>query len=232
MSDPRPLLDGPLPPEVADLLRAAAADAPPEPAASRARVAASMAASSSVEVTSSTPKAIGGGPLSLTVVGLVLVAGAATFVATTTAEPTATVVSAPVAPTTATRPELPSVDSNAASAPPSLRVEDLPAASPALGPSNAPAPPRAANVDELALIDAARADLTAGRPDDALRRVAAYRALGHARTYAVEADVIEIEALSVSGRTAEARERGARFLARHPRSPYEQRIRALLQEQP
>ncbi|OJY17460.1 MAG: hypothetical protein BGO98_00735 [Myxococcales bacterium 68-20] len=231
----RPLLDEPLSGEAAKLLRSAAADAPPHPEASHARVATAMVASPRIEVVTSAAKTIGGAPLAL--VGLVLVAGSAAFIASRSEEPTPTNARTPSATTlpAPAQPEAPSSDDgtvSAASPLPSLRVEDLPSATPKTIASSAPAAPRAAAVDELAMIDAARADLTAGRPDAALQRVAAYRALGRAQTYAVEADVIEIEALSSARRTADARARAERFLKQHPRSPYEQRVRGLLEEMP
>lgn len=237
MSDLRPLLDESLSGEAAKLLRSAAADAPPHPDASHARVAAAMVASPRIDVVTSAAKTIGGAALSLAIAGLVLVAGSAAFIASRSEEPTATKARTPSATTmlAPAQPETPSSDDGtvpAAPPLPSLRVEDLPSASPTTIASSAPAAPRTAAIDELAMIDAARADLTAGRPDAALQRVAAYRALGRARTYAVEADVIEIEALSSARRTAEARARAERFLKQHPRSPYEQRVRGLLEEMP
>lgn len=237
MSDLRPLLDEPLSGEAAKLLRSAAADAPPHPEASHARVAAAMMASPRIEVVTSTGgKAIGGAALSLTLAGLVLIAGSGAFIASRAEGPTPATAHTSSASTMlpAAQPEVPSPGADAvpASPLPSLRVEDLPSASPATAAPTTPAAPRAAAVDELAMIDAARADLAAGRPDAALQRLAAYRALGRAQTYAVEADVIEIEALSSAQRTSEARALAERFLKRHPRSPYEQRIRGLLEEMP
>lgn len=230
MSEMRPLLDESLPADAAALLRSASTDAALASDASRARVAAAMEASPDVQVVVSAAKTAGLPSLALGLVGLALIVGAASFVATKRTESSPPQVATKTVDSTApvTRPESRPEAVPTISPLPSLRVEDLPTAA---VPREAPPAPRT-TTDELAIIDAARAALNGGRADEALRRVETYRALGRAKTYVVEADVIEIEALVGLGRSNEARARAERFLAAHPRSPYEQRIQRLLREVP
>lgn len=98
---------------------------------------------------------------------------------------------------------------------PAARAEDKPAAR------------RQASTDEPQLIERARKAL-ASEPRRALAL-----ALEHQRRFptgalSVERDVITLEALARSGRTAEARRRALAFEARHPGSIHLPRVRALL----
>ena len=81
---------------------------------------------------------------------------------------------------------------------------------------------------ELAAIEAARGVLASGHASDALARVHDYRTTFATPHFSDEADVIEVQALAALGRGDEARTKAQRFLAAHPRSPYAQRIRAVV----
>ncbi len=123
-------------------------------------------------------------------------------------------------------------------APPSMRVDQLPSAR--TGASSAPSSPPPPVVtlartpsrptpnvaDELALIDAARAALTAGQPDSAYSHIQRYRASFPTPHFVNEADALEVQALAALGRSDEATTKAKHFLEAHPRSPYTQRVRA------
>ncbi len=81
---------------------------------------------------------------------------------------------------------------------------------------------------EQALLDTARAALVRGQAPDALAPLAR-----HARQFphgalSEERDALEVNALVASGRYAEARELGERFLAEHPGSLLQPSVRAAL----
>lgn len=80
--------------------------------------------------------------------------------------------------------------------------------------------------DELALIDAARAALAAGRAEQTLGQLGAYRSMFAEPHFADEADTLEIQALAALGRNDEARRKAERFLLTHKQSPYAQRVRS------
>jgi hypothetical protein len=80
--------------------------------------------------------------------------------------------------------------------------------------------------DEIALIDAARAALTAGRSEETLAKLGAYRSTFAEPHFGDEADTLEIQALAALGRSEEARRKADRFLSTHEKSPYAQRVRS------
>jgi hypothetical protein len=81
--------------------------------------------------------------------------------------------------------------------------------------------------DELAAIDAVRSALGARAPDRALDRITRYRSTFTTPNFADEADTLEIQALAALGRVDQAREHAERFLEAHPNSPYKERVRAV-----
>jgi RNA polymerase sigma-70 factor, ECF subfamily len=95
--------------------------------------------------------------------------------------------------------------------------------------SNKPASAAALQL-ELAQLDAARARLAAGGADDALALLAAYDRSSPRGVLGLEAEVLRIDALSRSGRGAQARARAQAFLARHPTSVLAARVRRIVAE--
>lgn len=80
---------------------------------------------------------------------------------------------------------------------------------------------------ELARLDAARRKLAVGQPEHALTLLDDYdRALPRG-VLKLEAEVLRIDALSRSGRLAQAQARAASFLARHPNSVLAARVRRI-----
>lgn len=126
---------------------------------------------------------------------------------------------------------LSSRSSVAAAAPVAVELPVTPAAAvPAksLNPPAARAPSGAEALRlELAQLDRARAALAAGRADAALVTLDAYERSTPRAVLRLEAEVLRIDALSRSGRTAQARARAAAFLARHPKSVLAARVRQL-----
>jgi hypothetical protein len=119
---------------------------------------------------------------------------------------------------------------------PSLRVDELPAASSSVArpPSTRAsserrkpgALPEAALEDELQNIYAAQAALTANRPAVTLDLVARYRSSFRAPRFSDEADALEVQALMALGRRDEATTKAERFIVTYPDSPYGQRVRS------
>lgn len=81
---------------------------------------------------------------------------------------------------------------------------------------------------ELNLIDGARAALLRGEPSSALRTLQTYRSQFPRGALQAEATVQRVEALIAIGDRGSASTIGESFLARHPESPYSQRIASLL----
>lgn len=120
----------------------------------------------------------------------------------------------------------------------SVKVEDLPFAPPASSKPSASAPPSsrsaspalsgAAFLDDLALVERIRTQLSRGDTDACLRSIDDYYALHRGGAFTQEVDVMRIEALATSGTRDAARAAGRRFLSQHPTSPYVDRVRSVL----
>lgn len=82
---------------------------------------------------------------------------------------------------------------------------------------------------EVARMTSVRAALAAGEAERALQGLAAYEAEFPAGAFTIEVSVLRIEALVRSGRAAEARDLGARFLAQHPSGASARRVTLSLQ---
>jgi hypothetical protein len=80
---------------------------------------------------------------------------------------------------------------------------------------------------ELAQLDAARSKLASGRSDEALALLDAYDRSVPRGVLKLEAEVLRIDALSRSGRTALAQSRARAFLSRHPKSVLAARVRRI-----
>jgi hypothetical protein len=80
---------------------------------------------------------------------------------------------------------------------------------------------------ELGQLDAARSKLAAGRSEEALAVLDAYDRSAPRGMLKLEAEVLRIDALSRSGRTAQAQSRARAFLERHPKSVLAARVRRI-----
>lgn len=129
------------------------------------------------------------------------------------------------------------------SAPPAARVTEAPlAVSAEPSPAPSPAPRRATSARaeasvaaqpdlsrDIAALDEARRALRSGRTRDALAALERYDAeFGKNAALRVEAHVLRIEALARSGETARAQALAQKFIQQNPKSPYVERLRALL----
>lgn len=85
---------------------------------------------------------------------------------------------------------------------------------------------------ELASLDEARRALARNEPGAALRALDDYSRSFPERRLGSEATVLRVEALSAAGDRARARRVGEDFLRTHPKSPYEKRIRSLIESVP
>jgi alpha-beta hydrolase superfamily lysophospholipase len=83
---------------------------------------------------------------------------------------------------------------------------------------------------EIAAIDEARTVLRAGKPSEALAALDRYDAKFARGALRVEATALRIEALLGSGKRDRATALANAFLARHAKSPYAARVRALIGE--
>jgi hypothetical protein len=90
------------------------------------------------------------------------------------------------------------------------------------GPAASEGRPRLA--DEIRLVDAARRALAQGDPSLALRLVEEHEADHPAGAFAVERDVLRVDALLAAGRTSEAAARARLLLARHGNAAQAQRL--------
>jgi TolA-binding protein len=134
---------------------------------------------------------------------------------------------------------------------PVRRVEDLPEVAPEpkeLEQAEAPRrePPRAAMPvqkssepvekdnpglnEEIALLDAARAAVNAGRPTEALERLDDHSRRFPKGSLALEAEVVRVQALAAAGRSEEASRRAKRVLSRSPNSVVAARLRRYVLE--
>ncbi|MBN9165105.1 MAG: hypothetical protein BGO98_25875 [Myxococcales bacterium 68-20] len=231
MSKLEPLLDSDLPEDLASVLRSAKADGPRDQTPAQARTLAAVAAHHAARSNAGNGRASSGMPFAKTMLSLVAacVAGAALFSAFGSDAPGGE-TSAP--------PSLPSAPSSSLPSPSlsteGMRVDDLPSApveeaAPKAAPSVARRGGAVAELeDELALIDAARAALAAKHPETTLARVDAYHRRFRAGQFIEEADALEIQALAAIGRQEEATAKGQRFLAAHPGSAYQRRVKSAL----
>ena len=85
---------------------------------------------------------------------------------------------------------------------------------------------------EVRLLEAAKSEISAGRPGGAVDILDRYRRAYPDGRLALEADVLRIEALFKSGRAATAMGLANKFLAANPHSPLSSRVRAMLREEP
>src|SRR5262249_36587849 len=90
-----------------------------------------------------------------------------------------------------------------------------------------PEQPAAADLAaEVAALDEARSALNSGDADKALASLEAHRTTFSHGSLGPEAMVVRIEALLSQGKRAEARALAQGFLAQHPDSPSQERVRA------
>ncbi len=161
----------------------------------------------------------------------VLVAGALAWWSPSGHTPDASpdpLVSASTAPTAAAVVEQTAAIVDAPPAHPAIRVDDLPAAS---RPRAAASPAVSADpfLEELALVERARAALARARGRECLDATVAYeKRFAKSGLFREEVEVMHIEALAMSGESAAARARGQRFLDAHRETPYAERIRRVL----
>jgi outer membrane biosynthesis protein TonB len=119
----------------------------------------------------------------------------------------------------------------APAAAPAPRVEETPAVPAARAPKSAPSASSGSTLaDEVKALGRAKAALSAGNPQQALRELDAYRAAFPAGKLGQEATVTRIEALVASGDRATAKRLGERFLSHSAKSPYAARVRSLIGE--
>jgi hypothetical protein len=118
---------------------------------------------------------------------------------------------------------------------PARHVEEAPSAHPvesAAPPDPPDAGPAASLAAEAAVLREARAALGAGQPARALALLEE-RDRGFPRgRLGIEAEVLHIEALALSGDAAAARARAQAFIAAHPDTPYAQRVRVHVDRSP
>ncbi len=246
MSQMKPLLDSDLPEDLASVLRSAEVDGPEEHEPAQTRTLAAVAAHRAARSDAHDPPSSTGIPFAQTMLALAVacVGGAALFSTFGSSGPQGAVpasVSAPsqppALPALASAPDLPPAPPAPAS-PEGIRIDALPAARAEAVASKPAAPPPvrrsvsddadATIQDELAMIDSARAALTAKRPEETLARVETYRRRFRSGRFNEEADVLEIQALVAMGRRDEAMAKGHRFLRSHPDSAYNRRAQSAL----
>ena len=132
-----------------------------------------------------------------------------------------------------TRPSPPRPSPSADQPPPVVETAPAPVGAPAIPPraeapavdkpSSAPAQAGALR-DEIALIDGARAALSAGSPGQALTLLERYRARHPRGMLLPEALAMRIEAIDRSGDHARAQALARAFLAEYPHTPLAQRV--------
>lgn len=154
-------------------------------------------------------------------------------------EPSAPVNTAPVT-TPIESPSVPPTDDApvAEALAASVKVEDLPPApvasakpSASVQPSPRSASPAVSGgafLDDLALVERIRTQLSRGETDACLRSIDDYHARHPQGAFTQEVDVMRIEALATSGKRDAARAAGRRFLSQYPTSPYVDRVRSVL----
>jgi hypothetical protein len=130
---------------------------------------------------------------------------------------------AEVAPGGPSAPAAPSVSAPAAPVAPS--VPATPAARQTATPAVGATAQRSRLAEEVALIDSARAALTRRDGAAALRLLGTYATRFSSGTLALEAAVLEVDALAALGRLDDARGRAARVLVSFPEGPHSSRLR-------
>ena len=243
------LVDEPIAPELASILRSAKVDVVPARDEKQARIIAAAAATGSFDRPSQAPGApwlrsartIGlASVLIIATSGLVSHWGSQSTATESSAEATpgdasraSAVVSAAVpanGPPSSTTPAAETSPLEPASTP-SLSVNDLPAAPPdtkrdGAGPKTRRHP--STFEDELAVVDAARIALARSDARETLARVAEYRTRFGTPRFADEVDALEVAALAAVGDRAAALSKAERFAAAYPDSPYLQRVRSVV----
>ncbi len=248
-NDMKRLVDEPIAPEIASILRSAKLDVVPARDEKHARIIAAAAATVSFDRPSRAP----GAPWLryARTIGLasVLVIATSSLVSRWGSQSTATERGAEATPAEASRSSgiastaVPADGPPSSPAPraetsplepastPSLSVDDLPAAPPdtkrdGAGPKTRRNP--STFEDELAVVDAARIALARSDARETLARVAQYRARFGAPRFADEVDALEVAALAALGDRAAALSKAERFAAAYPDSPYLQRVRSVV----
>jgi hypothetical protein len=84
--------------------------------------------------------------------------------------------------------------------------------------------------EELALVERIRMQLSRGETDACLRSIDLYNERFRGGAFVQEVEVMRVEALANSGDRARARGFGERFFAEHPKSPYVERVRSVLEK--
>lgn len=138
----------------------------------------------------------------------------------------------PPGPVTAMAEEVASPPSPRAEAIPSVSIDDLPDSKPVTASprASAPQPPSKPSVRrELELIARARGALTRGDARACLAALDVHDREFSTGQFELEASVMRIEATLASGDRAGAGALARSYLAKHPGSPYEERVRSLAQ---
>lgn len=132
----------------------------------------------------------------------------------------------PAAPTVAPEPAKGSGGPSATEAP-TVSIDSLPVAA---EPSARPSASSTADTlrEEIAQLDKVRSAIRAGSPSQALTELDTYRARFPRGVLQQEALVQRIQALELSGNTAQATNLAQSFLSQHPHSPYAERIAHIL----
>jgi hypothetical protein len=246
MSEPRRLLDEGGDDLAVSLLRSARHDAP-SPRSRQATLAAlglgtgaavTAAAATSTAASAATASGLAksaGTAALLTWIGVGVVGGLVTV--TTVAvvqspepkrEAAATIAAtAPVAPSAAPRTPAPSAEPAAPSAAPVAAPEPPKTARPPASVEKQEASAKPSLADEVASLDAARAELASGNGAGALRALDEHDRRFVGGALGPEATVLRIEALALRGDRGSAAALARAFLAAHPRSPHAARIRSI-----
>lgn len=103
------------------------------------------------------------------------------------------------------------------------------AALPRLDRAEPSTPSRTTFAEELALVSAARSAIEHGDAPSCMRAVGEYQERFRSGIFAHEIEVLRIEALFASGERERARTSAEQLLAAHPKSPYAERIRLLVE---
>jgi len=228
-------------PDLARLQGLLERDGPPRGAIERATARVLAAGASDDTPGQTTPARPSASPRPWVIVGIgaaVLVAGALAWspwrqTSGASPESLASTRPAPAAPTAssvADRANGPD-DLDRRPAQPAIRVDDLPAA--ASRPATAASTSASADpfLEELALVERARAALARSRGRECLDATTAYeKRFAKAGLFREEVEGMHVEARALSGERAAARARGQRFLATHRDTPYAERIRRVIDQ--
>jgi hypothetical protein len=105
------------------------------------------------------------------------------------------------------------------------KVDPIPAVSIAPTVSTPPKQPQCTLAEQVGILDRARDDWKASRPDDALSEIDRYRAKCPHGELMMEALMIRIESLYARGDRDKARQEASAFLSAHPNNVYQTRLR-------